>query len=62
MNTIVTYLRNVRTEMSHVVWPDWRQAVVHTVIIIVISAIVAALIAGLDYAFTGVVDRIVTGA
>jgi preprotein translocase subunit SecE len=51
MNSLVAYLRNVRTELTHVVWPDWRQAVWHT----------ALLIAGLDYAFTGVVSRLVTG-
>jgi preprotein translocase SecE subunit len=61
MNALVAYLKNVRTEMNHVVWPDWRQALWHTVVIIVLCAITAAFIAGLDYAFTGVVNRVVTG-
>ncbi len=54
-----TYLKNVRAEMSHVVWPDRTQGIWHTVLIIVISAGLALLIAGLDYVFTGVVSRIV---
>ena len=59
MNTFFTYLKNVRAEMSHVVWPDRRQAVLHTILIIVISAVLGLLIAGLDYVFTGVVARLV---
>ncbi len=59
MNGFFTYLKNVRAEMAHVVWPDRSQAVWHTVIIIVLSALIALLIAGLDYVFTGLVSRLV---
>lgn len=59
MNAILTYLKNVRAEMAHVVWPDRMQAVWHTVLIVLISAALALVIAGLDYVFTGVVSRLV---
>ncbi len=59
MKSFFTYLKNVRAEMAHVVWPDRNQAILHTILIIVISAVLALLIAGLDYVFTGVVSRIV---
>jgi preprotein translocase SecE subunit len=59
MNAFFTYLRNVRAEMAHVVWPDRTQAIMHTILIIVISAVLALLISGLDYLFTGVVARLV---
>ena len=59
MNAFITYLKNVRGEMAHVVWPNRRQAVLHTILIIVISAVIALLIAGLDYLFTGIVSRLV---
>lgn len=59
MNAFFTYLKNVRAEMAHVVWPDRRQAVMHTILIIVISAVLALLISGLDYVFTGIVSRLV---
>ncbi len=61
MKSFFTYLRNVRGELAHVVWPDRNQAMVHTVLIIFVSAIVAIYLSGLDYVFTGVVDRIITG-
>jgi preprotein translocase subunit SecE len=60
MNALTTYLQNVRAEMTHVVWPTPRLAVTYTVIIIVVSAIVALLIAGLDYGFTSVVNYVVS--
>lgn len=61
MKSFFTYLRNVRAELTHVVWPDRKIALIHTGLIIVISAVVAVYLAGLDYVFTGVVDRIITG-
>jgi preprotein translocase SecE subunit len=62
MKAITTYLKNVRAEMAHVVWPDRRQALIHTVLIILISALVALLIAGLDYVFTSIVTYVVEQA
>lgn len=61
MRALITYLKNVRGELKHVVWPNRNQAIVHTVIIILISAFVALYISGLDYVFTGVVNRLVSG-
>jgi preprotein translocase SecE subunit len=61
MKSLFTYLRNVRGEMAHVVWPDRKQALVHTGLIIVISAVAALYLSGLDYVFAGVVNRLVTG-
>ena len=61
MKSLFTYLRNVRGELAHVVWPDRKQALVHTFLIVLISAIVAVYLAGLDYVFTGVVNRLISG-
>lgn len=52
MNSFITYLKNVRIELGHVVWPSQRQAVAHVALIVVISAITAVMVAGLDYVFT----------
>ena len=58
---LFTYLKNVRGELSHVVWPSRKTALFHTALIVVLSAIVAIIILVLDYAFTGVVDLLLTG-
>jgi preprotein translocase SecE subunit len=59
MNAITTYLQNVRNEMTHVVWPTPRKAIMDVVAVVLISAAVAAIIAGLDYVFTDLVSYIV---
>lgn len=61
MNALITYFKNVRGEMKHVVWPNQKQAAMHTFIIIVISAVVALIIAALDFVFAGVVSRFISG-
>jgi preprotein translocase SecE subunit len=61
MKSFFTYLRNVRGELAHVVWPDRKQAILHTFLIVLISAIVAVYLSGLDYVFTGVVNRLIQG-
>jgi preprotein translocase SecE subunit len=60
MNAITTYFRNVRAEMMHVVWPTPRKAIMDVIAVVLISTATALIIAGLDYAFTGAVNYIVT--
>ena len=59
MKGLLTYLKNVRAEMAHVVWPDRKQAALHTLIIILISALLGVFIAVLDFGFTTFVSRLV---
>ncbi|HEV7121760.1 MAG TPA: preprotein translocase subunit SecE [Candidatus Paceibacterota bacterium] len=61
MKNFISYLKNVRAEMSHVVWPNTRVAIGHVGLIILISVITAALVAGLDYVFTQGVSYVLTG-
>ncbi len=61
MNALTTYLRHVREELGHVTWPTPREAVAHTLMIILISAIVAVMVGLLDYLFAGIVSRVVGG-
>ncbi|KND51163.1 MAG: preprotein translocase, SecE subunit [Parcubacteria bacterium C7867-001] len=60
MKSLVSYLSHVRTELSHVVWPSWQKGVSNTVLIIIISVVVALFIAGLDYLFTTGVAQIIS--
>ncbi|HEY0010959.1 MAG TPA: preprotein translocase subunit SecE [Candidatus Paceibacterota bacterium] len=52
MNAFVTYLKNVRAELTHVVWPPQRQALTHVALIVLITILTALFIAALDYVFT----------
>jgi len=61
MTSPFTYLKHVREEFSHVVWPSNRKAIAHTLIVILIAIMIAILVSLLDYAFGLGVSRI-TGA
>lgn len=61
MYALTTYLKHVRDELQHVVWPSTRTAIGHTLVVIVISAIIAAFVGILDYVFGGVVSHVVGG-
>ena len=59
MKSLISYLKNVRGEFAHIVWPKPRQALIHTGLILLISVIVGLFIGLLDYVFTSVVGTIV---
>jgi preprotein translocase SecE subunit len=55
----MNYLRHVRAEFAHIVWPSTRTAVSHTLVVILIAAAITVLVGVLDYAFGGIVSRVV---
>lgn len=59
MKSFVPYLKNVRAELKHVVWPNSRVAAGHVVLIIIISALVAAIISVFDLGFTSGVEKVI---
>ncbi len=56
---LITYLRHVQAEMKHVVWPDTRTAIAHTLLLIGIGAFVALFLGALDYGFTRLVSWLI---
>ena len=61
MNTLITYLQHVRQEFTHIVWPTRRTAISHTLVVIIIAAVITILVGVLDYIFGGLVSRVVGG-
>ena len=59
MNALTSYVRHVREEFKHLTWPSSREAIAHSLMVILVSAIVALLVGVLDYALTSVVSSIV---
>ena len=59
MNALTTYLHHVREEFKHIVWPTNHKAISHTLVVILIAALLALLVGVLDYAFGGIVSKIV---
>lgn len=52
------YLNEVRSELKKVTWPDRNEVTKLTLVVFLVSAIVAAYIGGLDYLFTRLIEYI----
>jgi len=59
VNKVINYLKEVKLELSKVTWPKKNQVIKLTLIVFVISAIVAIYVGGLDFIFTKALEFIV---
>lgn len=55
------YLKDTRSELNHVAWPTQTQTIVYTVMVALVSVIVALYLGLFDYLFTGALKRVVEG-
>lgn len=56
---LVEYIKETRAELKHVSWPTRKQAIVFTVVVIVISLITAVYLGAFDYVFTTILKLII---
>jgi len=61
MTSPFTYLKHVREEFTHIVWPSNRTALAHTLVVIFIALVIGLLVAFFDYVFGSIVTSIVGG-
>lgn len=61
MTSPLIYLKHVREEFTHIVWPTSRTALAHTLVVIGIALAIALLVGLLDYLFGSAVSRVVGG-
>ena len=61
MTSPFTYLKHVREEFTHIVWPTNRTAIAHTFVVIFIAIAIALLVSLLDYVFGLVVSHVAGG-
>jgi preprotein translocase subunit SecE len=59
MNQLTKYIRATIAELRQVSWPTRQEAITYTVLVIVISTIVALYVGAFDYLFSRAVDLIV---
>ncbi|MEK7086539.1 MAG: preprotein translocase subunit SecE [Patescibacteria group bacterium] len=61
MSSPFTYLKHVREEFTHVVWPSTHTAIAHTLVVVFIAVAIAILVSLFDFGFGSVVNRIIGG-
>ena len=55
--SFIDYIKETRNELRHVSWPTRRQAVVFTVIVILVSLATAFFLGFFDYIFSLILEK-----
>ncbi|MEX0919193.1 MAG: preprotein translocase subunit SecE [Parcubacteria group bacterium] len=59
MNRLINYIKDTQGELVHVSWPTRKQAVTFTVVVIIISILVALYLGFFDYIFSLIMQKFV---
>ena len=59
MNVLTEYVKETRSELKHVSWPSRKVTIALTVLVIVLSLIVAAYLGALDSLFAKFIQAII---
>ncbi len=58
MDTIIKYLKETKAELKEVVFPSTSQTITYTIIVIVISVLVALTLGGTDLALRTILSNL----
>jgi preprotein translocase subunit SecE len=59
MTQLIKYIRATIAELRQVSWPTRREAISYTILVIVISAIVALYVGAFDYLFSQGINNLI---
>ena len=60
MSKIAEYLKETKLELKHVIWPNKRQTIYYTLIVIALSLVIAYLLGVFDFVFLQGLQRMVS--
>lgn len=52
MGKAISFLKEVKEELSKVAWPSREQTIRYTILVIIVALVVGAFLGGLDYILT----------
>jgi len=56
---IVDYLKDTKGEMKHVSWPTKKQTTAFTLLVVVLSLVVAAFLGFFDFVFAKIIEILI---
>lgn len=59
MSKITEYLKDTKAELKHVIWPKRSQTILYTLIVIVLSLLVAYFLGIFDFIFSKGLGKII---
>lgn len=60
MSKITEYFKETKTELKHVIWPNRNQTIYYTLIVIILSILIAYLLGIFDFAFLQGLQKIIS--
>lgn len=60
MSKITDYFKETKAELKHVIWPTRRQTFYYTLIVIVLSVIIAYYLGVFDFIFSQGLQKLIT--
>lgn len=60
MSGFIKYINMTFAELRQVAWPSQRQTIMYTILVIVISALVALYVGAFDYLFSQAINAIIS--
>ncbi len=59
MTQVIKYIRATIAELRQVAWPTQKQAMMYTILVVIISAIVALYVGAFDYLFSQGINQLI---
>jgi preprotein translocase subunit SecE len=59
MSKITEYLKETKTELKHVIWPKRSQTILYTLIVVVLSVLIAYFLGIFDFIFSKGLGKII---
>jgi preprotein translocase subunit SecE len=60
MSKATEYFKEIKGELKHVIWPSKKQTIFYTIIVIVLSVIVAYFLGVFDFIFSKGLEKIIS--
>jgi len=60
MSKITEYFQETKTELKHVIWPSRSQTLYYTLIVIILSVVIAYYLGVFDFIFSQGLQKIIT--
>ena len=60
MSKITNYFKEVKGELKHVIWPNKKQTIFYTVIVVALSVFVAYFLGVFDFIFSKGLEKIIS--
>jgi preprotein translocase subunit SecE len=60
MSKIIEYFKETKAELKHVIWPSRNQALYYTLIVVILSVVVAYYLGIFDFIFSQGLTKIIT--